>query len=140
MNPDQFSGGADFSRIVADIRRDLDNLTAQVKQVPGVPITRASSAFFIPSASEPDPPASGAYLYVEGNVVRVRTPSIDYSTLPPEVPLIDPVANAPAIISGTGPATYNSTWGGHMYDGLVALKDTVNQLLAELREAGYLAS
>lgn len=128
---DQFP--ADHNAILKDLQRQINQLSAEVKQVRGVPITQASAAFFIPSASEPAAPPSGAYLYVEGNEVRVRSAGFDYSTLPPDVPQASSMNDASPILSGNAPGSYNATWGQNIYEGLVDVKDTLNTLLSRLR-------
>lgn len=135
MKPNQYGAAADPMQLIIELRRDLDNLTAELKRRSGVPVTQASAPFFIPSASAPAAPGSGAYLYVSGNEVRVRAPSLDYSTNTPS-PVAGAVTNAPNITSGSAPGTYNSTWGAGMYDGLVGTKDAHNALLTSLRNAG----
>ncbi|MGW4641795.1 hypothetical protein ACWEN6_24975 [Sphaerisporangium sp. NPDC004334] len=131
--------GPDLVRLVTQLRRDLDRLTAQVTTVTGVPITQASTAFFIPLTGDPGTPSGGAVLQFDGSVIRVHTPIGSYSTLP-EIPQAAAVDPAPAIVSGDGPATYNSTWGHNIWVGLTGVKDAHNALRISLINAGLLDS
>lgn len=139
MKPNEYGPSDNPMTLITELRRDLDRLTTEVKQRAGVPITQASDAFFIPLTGSPGTPSGGAYLRFDGTVIRVHTPAGSYSTLP-EVPVASAVADAGAIVSGSGPATYNQTWGINMYNGLVDVKDTINALMSSLRSAGLLDS
>ncbi|MBB4700074.1 hypothetical protein [Sphaerisporangium siamense] len=126
---------ADQNEILRDLQRQINALAAEVKRVTGVPVTKASAPFLVPSASAPAAPSSGAYLYVSGGEVYVRSTSRHYSTLPPEVPQAAEVAPAANITSGNAPSSYSQSWAQQIYDGLVSSKNTINATLVALKNA-----
>ncbi len=127
----------DILKDIADLQRGsaAQFSSSQKRQ----PITTASAGWVMPNRIPPSAPTDGAHIYAVDGEMRWKSESgQDYSLVPVEVPVAPAVANADPIVSGNAPATYNDTWGQHIYEGLVDVKDQLNAVLAALRAAGLM--
>lgn len=122
---------------IADLKRtQAGQFSAGQKRQP---ITKASAGWEMPNMIPPSAPADGAHIYVVDGEMRWKSEAgQDYSLIPVEVPVADPVASAGNILSGDAPGTYNATWGQHVYEGLVDVKNQLNAALSALRAAGLM--
>lgn len=119
------------SRIMRDLERRIEVLEAQVRQVRGVPVTQASTAFFVPDSS-PSTPSGGVYLYASGGTFRWRSSSgADYSGIPPTVPKAGFVSDPNPLTAGSAPGSYSSSHSA----ALRADIDQVRTKLIALRTA-----
>lgn len=81
---------AELSRILNDMRRDIEALKTQARTVTATPVGKASSAFFLPDVAVPATPTGGVRIYsssgvfyvkeVSGTIWQFKGPASDVST------------------------------------------------------------
>lgn len=129
MTFDQY--GATDVRIIKALERRIEALEAQVRQVPGAPVTQASGPLFLPNSSEPATPTGGVKMYAVGGSFRVIEDDGTVRQIPAQ--------GAPAVFDtfdlGNAPAAYSQTYAQQQSVGISNLFSGHTSLLASLRNA-----
>ncbi|MGA5764467.1 hypothetical protein [Nonomuraea bangladeshensis] len=123
----EFNGG-DQIDIIKRLERRIEALEAQVRERPGAPVTKASTAFTIPSASAGSPD-DGATLYYDGaNLRYVDDAGRDKAVGGSKAPFVSALSGS----VDAAPASYTSGWGGQVTSSINVMAPKINSIINAL--------
>lgn len=130
---DQFPD--DQYRMIRQLQRDVERLFNLVGQTKGVPVTQASTAFFLPNVSVPPTPTGGIVLYsLSGSGRWIDSSGTDRSLVPPSVPKGTSVSD-PSVSLTSAPGSYSQSHIQSVVNDVGAVKNALVALITSLENA-----
>lgn len=130
---DQFP--AEQGRDIRALERRIEALEKLVREVRGVPVTQASTAFFLPNVSVPPTPTGGIVLYsLSGSGRWIDSSGTDRSLVPPSVPKGTSVSD-PSVSLTSAPGSYSQSHIQSVVNDVGAVKNALVALITSLENA-----
>ena len=128
--------GSTDVRIVKDLEARIAALETLVRTVTGAPVTKASSAFFLPNSSTPATPTGGCRAYAVGGELRIIQSDGQVRQISEFTPADNVIV--PGISAPNAPASYSQSQAQAISDGLATTYNSLVALIVNLRAANIL--